>query len=139
MELQRREDCDVNRDYCELLASTCLAICLVLLSATDNLDTRLGMWYHDSGGTHRIGAMETRAVAAADSDREMKATENGVHERKELLKKARHALDRLSRSALTMLEATRMATRSMSVGKEKGKCRMRRKGRKGREPDVDTW
>ena len=95
---------------------TCLAIYLVLLSAADNLDTSLGVWYHNSGGTHRIGTIgerETHAVAEAEdvmanSYREIKATENGVHERKEFLKKARHALDRLCQSVSTMLEATVM-------------------------------
>ena len=101
MELQRHDNYGDNCDYCELLALTCLAICLVLLSAMDNLDTRLGVWYHDSGETHRIGAVGKREMHAiaevedvtANSDWELKATENGVHERKELLKKARHALD----------------------------------------------
>ena len=69
MELQRREDCNDNCDYCELLAWTCLAICLVLLSVRDNLDTRLGVWYHDSGEAHRIGAIGERATrAVADSE-----------------------------------------------------------------------
>ena len=120
---------------------------MVLLSAADNLDTRLGVWYHDSGETHRIGAIgerETRALAEAEDvtanyDREMKATENCVHEPKEFLKRARHALDRLFQSMSTMLEATGMATGSMSAGKEKGECRMRRKGCKGREHPHNIW
>ena len=72
------------------------------------MDTRLGVWCHDSGETHRIDAIgkrETRAIAevvdvTANSDRELKATENGVHERKEPLKKSLHALDRLCQSVL---------------------------------------
>lgn len=57
------EGCDGNCDYFKLLALTCLTICLILLTATDNVDARLG---YVVCRVDVIGERETRAVADPD-------------------------------------------------------------------------